>query len=323
MGLRVFLPPLLASLLVSAGAGARPAASPPLSFSLFAQTGLQLGGIVWTGTRFIYVPETTGELRAGDVTGRQVIDFARIDPRGEETRCVHLRAAYGFARGLYCHTPDNRILRLSDDGTTIEDFARLPSEANASDGALAFDTGSKFGHALVAATGGSAVAGGEVYAVDASRSVTRIGSYSGPGGAENVAIAPAGFGPVSSQLLLTIDDSDHNGRLLAMAPNGSVSTLLSGLAWGLNPIAVLTRGRSLGAVRRGLYLADWETRNVYFLPGEKLRPYLGRVLVGTERDAHLYVVRYRGGRYRAKRLTTNLSTLAPSYNLEGALFLDG
>ena len=311
----------IGALLAAPSASGGTSASPPLSFATFAQTGMQLGGIAWTGREFVYVPELSGKLRAGDVSGRRLRDFADVEPGGAEMRCVFLRAVHRFAEGLYCHTPDNRIVRLSRDGSSVEEFARLPADARASDGALAFDTGGRFGHALVAATGGSSVAGGEVYVVRADRSVRQIGSYDGPGGAENVAIAPARFGPVSGQLLITIDEDDNNGRLLAMAPNGRVRVLLSGLRRGLNPIAPLVATGGTGAARRGLYLADYETRNVFFVPASKLRRYLGRVLVGTEREALLYLVSYRDGRYRSKRLTTNLPALAPSYNLEGALFL--
>lgn len=312
-----------ASLLLAVlGASTGSAFSPVIPFSVFSRTDLPLGGVVWTGKQFLYVPETTGELRAGDTSGQGVRTFARVQQGGEEMRCVFLVGSHGFERGLYCHTPDNRILRLSPDGKKIEEFARLPAEANKSDGALTFDTGGKFGYGLVAATGGSSFPGGEVFAIHADRAVAKIGSYSGPGGAENAAIAPSGFGPASGNVLITVDQADKNGWLLAMAPDGTVRKLLSGISLGLNPIAVLNATGG-GTAKRGLYLADWQTRNILFAPASRFRSYLGQVLVGTEKGALLYVIGYRGGRYRSTRLSTNLADISSKYNVEGALFLAG
>ena len=86
-----------------------------------------------------------------------------------------------------------------------------------------------------AATGGSDVGPGALYAVGAGGQVRRIGAYAGPGGAENIAQAPPGFGSVAGQVLITIDKSDHQGRLLAMDARGHACTPGAGPALGAEP----------------------------------------------------------------------------------------
>jgi hypothetical protein len=159
--------------------------------------------------------------------------------------------------------------------------------------------------------------------MEATGRIRRIGAYTGPGGAENIAIAPPGFGAVAGQVLITIDKQDHQGRLLAMNAHGLVRTLVRDLTYGLNPIApILARTpSSTGAVAAGLYVVDWLGGNVLFAPAAALRPFTGSVIVGTERRGFIYLVQPRGAGYRLGTLMTNLH--APDYNLEGAWYSGG
>src|SRR5205814_3827354 len=124
----------------------------------------------------------------------------------------------------HCHSPDNKIYLISGDGARVEVIASLPETARA-DGALTFDRVGKFGFRLLAATGRSPTSkGGSLYAVDASGTVRRVGSYPGPGGAENVIVAPAGFGALGGQALLAVDDGQH-GSLLGRDRQGRAGTI--------------------------------------------------------------------------------------------------
>ena len=185
----------------SAGAG-----TSPISMSVHAHTGIRLADVVWTGTRFLYVENTTNVVWAA---GPRLTKFASMPKIVEETRCRLSPGTHGFSAGaVYCHAPDNVIYRISASGK-VNVFARLP-DTTISDGALAFDTFGAFGFRLLAATGRSGAAnvdGGVVYAVAASGAVSRIGAYSSSthGGADQMIVAPPGFGTGARQVVLTVD----------------------------------------------------------------------------------------------------------------------
>jgi hypothetical protein len=316
------LPVVVAAIAVSSTlAAAAPGATPlSLTFTVFSHTGIGLVDIVWTGQQFLLVQNTDTVLTTMDTTGRVGPVFARLPRLVEETRCVASSGAHGFARGLiFCHTPDNKIYRLSADGRSIDVFATLPDPA-ASDGALAVDTVGTFGYGLVVATGRSGKGkppGGVVYVVDASGRVRRVGRYAGPGGADQVAIAPARFGEASGQALLSVD-AGSSGRLVAIDRRGRTRTVAR-FDDGPNPIVPLVRrGPQRGAARAGLYVTDTRSTNVYFAPASQLGRYSG-VLVGSELRAHWWIVVPIKHGFRAIRLRTNLG--GGAYNLEGARYV--
>lgn len=307
------------ALLLATAAGAAPNGK-PVAFSVFARTSLPLGDVVWDGTRFLYVAERTGEIDAGTPDG-SIAKFASLPAEYEEVRCAVAPGAHGWRRDdLYCHGPHGEIWRVGGDGS-VSSFATLP-DTKLQDGALTFDTGGGFGGELLAASGGSAHNGGSVFAIAPDGAVRRIGRYPGPGGAENVALAPSGFGNEAGNLLLAIDARGKGGRLLSVTPSGTVRELAR-FAHGINPIAVIGAGSvARGAAQSGFYVADTLSKNVYFLPGRQLAPYRGGVLVGSEKGlARFWVVRPSGSRFAATRLETNLNRLRPGWNLEGAVWV--
>ncbi len=309
----------LVRLVALAALGAAPAAAAPaptLHFDVFARTGIKLTGVLWTGTQFLYIENTTNAIFAGDAAGGPLHPFAALPKMSEETRCVLSPGGHGFPAGqIYCHVPDNRIFRVSRDGKTIRLFASLPTHAT-SDGMLAFDTVGRFGYRLVAATGRSGKAkpaGGVVYTIDAGGSVRRVGSYAGPGGADEVAIAPAGFGSVAGWALLTVDPG-ASGTIVAIDPRGRTRTIAS-LPDGPNPIAVVASGGGGAAAAAGFYVADTNTKNVYVASAARLARYTGDVLVGTELGARFFSIRPRGQGFQTRELKTDLPPA--KYNLEG------
>jgi hypothetical protein len=312
--------------LAAASTPAAGAAPPPtLHFTTFAVTDLPLGDVLWTGGEFLYDAENLGRLEASDASGKNFRPFAAFDQGGEEMRCVPAPAAPRYwPDGIYCHTPDNRVLRIAPDGSSVTQLAALPA-ANNSDGSIAFDTVGRFGYALLAATGGSANGGGQVFSIRRSGKVTPVGDYPGPGGAENVAVAPARFGSAAGWVLLGIDQDATSGRLLAMGPTGKVVELAANLGTktGVNPVAVIAPSpakRAAGLPAAGLYLADTNSKTVYFTPAAALKPYVGDVIVGTELTAQLWLVRPKtGGGFQVLTLTSDLP--AQAWNLEGAAFV--
>jgi len=314
-----------AALAMAAMATTASAAVPPdLPLRVFARTGIRLAGMVWTGQRFLYVENTTNRVLSAGPTGMPLRPFATMPRQVEETRCRPSPGAHGFAAGdIFCHSPDNKIYRLSANGKRIATFAVLPSSAR-SDGALTFDTVGRFGYALLAATGRSGNAnahGGLVFAVDAAGKVQRVGAYSDAGGADEIAVAPAGFGAASGQVLLAVD-AGHGGSVVAMDPRGQSRTLVS-LPDGPNPIVALTPGQMprAGVAQAGLYITDTLSRDVFFAPATALKPYAGAVLVGSELRGLIWVLRPRGSGFAATRLATTLG--GKHYNFEDAIYIAG
>ncbi|HUY72248.1 MAG TPA: hypothetical protein VMV08_08390 [Gaiellaceae bacterium] len=319
---RLTLAGVLAALALAGGSGATPA-GPTLTFSTFAQTDLPLSGVVWTGTSFLYLPENASQIEAADATGAGVHQFTSFAGGlgGEEVRCAVPVIAY-WPDGVYCHLPDNRIYRIARDGSSITLLATLPGVA--SDGGLVFDSSGRFGYALLASTGGSSSEGGEIYAVRTDGRAQEIGAYPGPGGADELAIAPPKFGPASGQLLLSVDQDSVSGRVLAIDRSGKVRVVASGLGNGDNPIAVVAappRQPSSGQPAPGLYVGDTNSMAVYFAPASALAAFVGGVVVGSELGADFWTIKpnARGTGFVVQQAAVHLPDGNP--NLEGAAYV--
>jgi len=310
----------LVALAAAAAAGSGPK---PLQFGTFADTGIRLTDVLWTGTHFLYVENTTNTVWAAGAHGTPLVRFASMPNEVEETRCALSPGLHGFARGdLYCHAPDNTIYRIGADGSPTV-FARLPDQS-VSDGGLVFDTVGKLGFALIAATGRSGApepGGGTVYAIDASGAVRTVGTYQGPGGADEVAVLPPHFGTAAGAVALTVD-AGSRGAIVVMDVQGRARTVAS-LPDGPNPIAVIKappRHRS-ALVKPGLYVAETATHDVFFVPAAYLSPYVGDLIVGSELEGLWWIVRPRGAGIQTLLVPT---TLPPQvYNFEAATYFPG
>ncbi len=309
--------PYLANALATTTTPVVPA--PLVRFEVLAYTGLALGGLTWTGTRFVYTVEGSPQLYASRPDGKNLRPFARVPRNGGEMRCVASPGVHGWpSHTLYCHAAEGPIYRIASDGGPVTLFATVPSP-RPSDGALAFDTVGRFGYALLAATGGSdSGPGGDVYTIAPGGNTRHVGHYAGPGGGENVAVAPIGFGSVAGQVLVCVDQHDHHGRLVAMDAHGAVRTLAKGLPWGLNPIVSLVPSAPASGPP-GLYVADWLSRSLLFARGDQLHAYRGAVFIGSERHGYMYVVKPNGTAYTLLPMRTSLR--AHDYNIEGVAFL--
>jgi hypothetical protein len=147
-----------------------------------------------------------------------------------------------------------------------------------------------------------------------------LGAYPGPGGAENLVIAPARFGPASRWAVLSIDQTVVSGRVLAVGPHGRVRELADGLGNGVNPIAVIRappKRRPRTSPRPGLYVADTLRKGVYVATAADLRPYVNTVVVGTELTADFWTIRSTAAGYRAAPLPTSLERTPPEPGARG------
>lgn len=309
---------MLASLAVAATAAAGPQR---LRFERFVRTDLRLAGIAWTGHEWIYTSENAGRFEASGPSGGGRHVVVSIKQGGEEVRCATSPGSDGFARGAtYCHLPDDRVVRLGSHSVRV--VARLPRHRNGnSDGAVAFDRpAGRFGGALIAATGGSSSNGGAVYVVHGNGSFEHVGDVAGPGGPDNLVVAPPRFGAVSGWAVLAIDQDGVRGRLVAVDHDGSSRELVTRLGRGVNPIAVVGSSPiATGHASSGLYLADTFRRSVYLVRASQLRSLAGAIVVGAEKTADLWVVRPSGPGFRATPLPTNLR--AGAWNLESSVYV--
>jgi hypothetical protein len=294
---------------------------------VIAKTTQRLDSIVWTGTQFLYVQNTANTLWAAPPAGRPLHRFATMPRLVEETRCVLSPGRHGFPLGaIFCHSPNNKIYEISADGSSRAVFATLPAPfPPAADGALAFDTGGRFGYRLLAATGrsgGARPAGGRVYGIDARGRVQQVGGYPGPGGADELVIAPHRFGSVAGDALLTVDAGAHGGAIVALAPSGKTRAIAT-LPIGLNPIVPIpTIPRAAPSTRTplpGLYLTDDKTGYTYIAPAAALATYAGDLIVGTESPRALFwIVAPNGKDFVDTPLRSNL---AGGTSLEQAIFV--
>ena len=295
------------------------AAAPTVQFRVFASTGIPLTDVVWTGTQFLYVENTTNQIWAAAPTGTPLHRFAGMPKQVEETRCRIPPPGTGFVpKDIYCHSPTNVIYRISSDGKRVATFATLPS-TTVSDGALAFDTVGRFGHALLAVTGRSGSAdlmGGTAYAVSPTGKIRVIGSYGDVGGADEAMVAPSSFGSAAGDLLVTVD-AGSKGSLLAIDPRGHARTLVT-FPDGLNPIVDVTAGPSR-RVPAGLYVTDTLSKNVFFAPHSQLPAGPGTVIVGSELQGRFWAVKPAGRGFAKTELSTSLA--GGKFNFEGAIFV--
>ena len=314
---------MLAAVAATAGSAAR---APGLSFRVFAHAGISINGIVWTGAQFLYVQNTESTVWSAPPSGLPIKQFATMPRLVEETRCVLSPGTHGWPAGqVFCHSPDAKIYEIGPQGGAATLFATLPVAApgdSISDGALAFDDVGRFGYRLVAATGrsGSADAnGGEVFAIDAQGHVDRLGTYPGPGSADELAIAPSGFGSIGGMAVLTVDPGVTAGTLVAFDQSGQ-SRIIAKVDDGLNPLAwIPLQMKTTGTPAPGLYITDDRTFNVYFAPAAQLAQFAGNLIVGSEVKAHFWVVKPRGSGFDVVRLRHNLR--GGKYSLEASLLI--
>jgi hypothetical protein len=286
-----------------------------------------LDSLVWTGRQFLYVQNTTNTVWAAPPAGHPLRQFATMPSLVEETRCILSPGTRGFPPGaIFCHSPDNKIYEISPHGSRVTVFASLPAPyPPASDGALAFDSVGRFGYRLLAATGrsgGPEPAGGLVYTIGRHGGVRQVGSYAGPGGADELVIAPRQFGSIAGDALLTVDAGASGGAVVAVEPSGRTRAIAT-FPEGPNPIAPIPKlPRRTGRTRApspGLYLSDDTTGSTY-MAAASLARYAGDVIVGAEGPRPLFwILEPRGRGFAKVALRDNLPV--GTYSLEQAIFV--
>ena len=318
----LFIGLLIAGLFATGPAGAGP---PEIPVTIFARTGMNMDSIVWTGTRFLYVVNTENTTFTAPPAGMPLTPFATMPKLVEETRCLLSPGTHGFPVGVFfCHSPDNKIYEISGDGKTMTVFATLPAPPKRpADGALTFDSVGHFGYRLIAATGRSGAAtpsGGTVYTIDSAGKVQEIGGYKGPGGADEVVIAPAGFGTIAGEALLSVDAGRAGGHLLAVASSGHTRSLASFPGDGPNPIVPIPeKVKTTGTPSPGIYITDDLSQDIYYVSAAQLAPYAGDIFVATETDGDFSIIQPNGNGIRAFELANTLTH--KGHGIEQAIYV--
>jgi hypothetical protein len=156
-----------------------------------------------------------------------------------------------------------------------------------------------------------------VYAIDDTGSVRQVGHYAGPGGADEVQIAPAGFGSAAGAALVPVD-AGATGRLVAVSADGTAKTIVR-FSDGPNPIAAIATTPVRGGSHAGLYLTDTLTTDAFVAPASELRRYAGDVIVGSEIRGLFWAIRPHGRGFESIPIPTTLR--AGHYNLEGMAYV--
>jgi hypothetical protein len=135
-----------------------------------------------------------------------------------------------------------------------------------------------------------------------------------------VAIAPASFGPLAGDALLTVDAGTAGGALVAMTPGGATQRLASFPGDGPNPIVPIPSAVSSGGTPpAGVYITDDETRDVYDVSAAQLAPYAGDLFVSTEIRGDFWIIAPKGGGVTVTALPDDLTHRA--HGIEGAVFV--
>ena len=158
-----------------------------------------------------------------------------------------------------------------------------------------------------------------MYTIDAHGAVRQVGSYSTPGGADEVAIAPAGFGSLAGDALLTVDAGASGGEVVAISPSGTTQTIAT-FPEGVNPMVPIPKTSTPTSVpAAGLYLSDDTTGYTYMAPAAQLAGYGGDVIVGSELHALFWALEPTSNGITAIPLQTNFPS--GTYSLEQAIFV--
>jgi hypothetical protein len=282
-----------------------------------------MDGIVWTGNGFYLVQNTANTIWSAPPAATPLQQYALMPNMVEETRCVLSPGTHGFPAGvLFCHSPDDKIYEIGPGGSSVNVFATLPVPAGTvSDGALDFDSVGKFGYQLVAATGRSSKGqphGGVVYTISSSGQVNEVGPYTGPAGADELVIAPASFGSVGGDALLTVDAGADGGSLVAMDPSGVARTIMT-TDDGLNPIAAIPPATTKPSAAAGLYVTNDISSFLYYAPAANFARYANDLIVGSEEKAHFWVVQPHGGGFTWFRVPHTFR--GGKYSLEQAVYV--
>ncbi|HEY1931629.1 MAG TPA: PEP-CTERM sorting domain-containing protein [Acetobacteraceae bacterium] len=149
-----------------------------------------------------------------------------------------------------------------------------------------FDPGSSFGGNMLVTTNV-----GDIYKISSTGSVSLLASVGED--TEGMDIAPAGWGALAGQLLVS---SEGSGTIRAISPLGAVTTVASGVPEAETVSAVPTAFSAGGPPTQGFYVANYPD-DIQTADYTQFTPYEGDVIVTSEfgSNSPVWLLTYSGG----------------------------
>ena len=242
----------------------------------FAYAGDKFVGSVYDGTNNNQLYSTN--LTGGNVTkfGAPVSGFS-----GEVYVSSSLGGAYG-PRDVYAGAENaGSVYRFANDGSSQSLFVSGLSGGVRS---IAFDPYGLYGNSMIVATNA-----GNIYTVSGAGAATLLASVGED--AEGLSFAPQSFGSYATGTLFVA--SEGSGSLRAIAPDGSVTTVISGL-YGAEMVSFvpLNLGSSGNPVE-GFYAASYAT-DIQKADASEFTSYLGDAIITGETGHQVWQLHFDG-----------------------------
>lgn len=274
-----------------------------ISFSTFVSSGdlsAALGnsatiGFAYAGDKFVgsvYYGSNNNQLYSTNLNGGGLAKFGA--PIAGFSGEIYVSSSLGIGgfgpRDVYAGSEAlGTVYRIANDGSSQAAFVSGLSGGVRS---IAFDPYGLYGVSMIVATNI-----GNVYKVDSSGTASLLANVGED--AEGLSFAPQGFGSYSKGTLFVA--SEGSGTLRAIAPDGTKTTVISGL-YGAEMVSFvpLNLGSSGNPVE-GFYAAAYPTDVQRAAPSE-FTAFKGEVIVTGETGHQVWRVYHDGGTFKSEVL---------------------
>lgn len=282
-----------ALLLVAAAAGLVCSSAQAVTFNTFV-TGPSIAAVVggnstigfaYAGDKFVGSVYFNQQLYSTDLTGGGVAKFGTPVAAfgGGETYVSSSLGIGGFGpRDVYAGNESlGSVFRFANDGSSQSLFT---SGLNGGVRSIAFDPYGLYGNTMIVAT-----RSGNIYKVDNAGMATLLASIASD--TEGISFAPQAFGPYAAGTLFVA--SEGLGRLSAVSPAGTVTTVVNGMSLPEMVSFVPLNLGSSGNPVEGFYAASYPN-DIQKAAASDFVPYIGHAIVTGEGGHQVYDVSWDG-----------------------------
>lgn len=261
-------------------------------------------GFAYAGNKFVgsvYFGSNNSQLYSTNLTGGGVQAFGA--PISGFSGEIYVSSSLSNGSGGF--TPNNVFAGSEASGTIVQIANNGSSQGVFVSGltggvrSIAFDPYGLYGNQMIVATNA-----GNVYTVNSAGVATFLANVGED--AEGLSFAPQAFGPYAKGTLFVA--SEGSGKLVAIAANGSISTVLS--AANLNNIpgaemvsfVPLNLGSSGNPVE-GFYAASYPNE-IIKADASQFAPYLGDAVITSETGHGVFDVHWDGSKFVVTQIGT-------------------